>query len=411
MSDCTHPPPHQPPRLPPRPPARPPLREPPKAATGPITVALVDDSAVVRKHLAELLGAAGIEVIVTAQDPLFAWEKMRARWPDVIVLDVEMPRMDGISFLRKLMSERPTPVVMCSTLTAAGARTTLQALAEGAVSFVTKPTLGLRDFLGDPGNGLVAAVRTAARAQVGAQRAPPPAAAAVEASTRGPAALAMPALPAPPGSPGTRTPAGTPTAMTETTDHVVAIGSSTGGVQAVETVLRGLPRTAPGIVIVQHMPERFTAAFAERLDGLCAMEVREARDGDRVLPGRVLIAPGGLHMQLQRSGAQYQVSVRDGPPVNRHKPSVDVLLRSVAACAGANALGIILTGMGDDGARGLLEMRRAGAVTAAQDEASCVVFGMPREAIRLGAARDVLGLTQVAGWIQTTPPQTRQAAG
>ena len=376
-----------------------------------ITALIVDDSAVVRKHLAEVLTAGGIQVVATGQDPLFAWPKIQALRPNVIVLDVEMPRMDGISFLRKLMSERPTPVVMCSTLTAAGARTTLQALAEGAVSFVTKPTLGLRDFLGDPGNGLVAAVRTAARAQVGVQRAPPPAAAAVEASTRGPAALAMPALPAPPGSPGTRTPAGTPTAMTETTDHVVAIGSSTGGVQAVETVLRGLPRTAPGIVIVQHMPERFTAAFAERLDGLCAMEVREARDGDRVLPGRVLIAPGGLHMQLQRSGAQYQVSVRDGPPVNRHKPSVDVLLRSVAACAGANALGIILTGMGDDGARGLLEMRRAGAVTAAQDEASCVVFGMPREAIRLGAARDVLGLTQVAGWIQTTPPQTRQAAG
>jgi two-component system, chemotaxis family, protein-glutamate methylesterase/glutaminase len=347
-----------------------------------VTAIVIDDSAVVRKTLGDLLTAGGVEVIATAQDPLFAWPKMEARWPDVVVLDVEMPRMDGITFLRKLMAERPTPVVMCSTLTAAGAKTTLQALAEGAVSFVTKPTLGLRNFLSDPSNGLVAAVKMAAGARVGAGRAPPalPAVAALS-----------PARPAAPRA--------APSAMAETTDRIIAIGSSTGGVQAIETVLGGLPRTAPGIVIVQHMPERFTAAFADRLCGLCAMDVREARDGDRVLPGRVLIAPGGRHMQLQRSGAQYLVQVRDGPLVNRHKPSVDVLLRSVAACAGANAVGVVLTGMGDDGARGLLEMRRAGAATAAQDEASCVVFGMPKEAIRLGAASDVIGLQQMSRWM------------
>ncbi|MBL8332094.1 MAG: chemotaxis response regulator protein-glutamate methylesterase [Rubrivivax sp.] len=345
-----------------------------------ITAVVIDDSAVVRKTLSDLLTAGGIEVIATAQDPLFAWPKMQSRWPDVVVLDVEMPRMDGITFLRKLMSERPTPVVMCSTLTVAGAKTTLQALSEGAVAFVTKPTLGLRDFLSDKSNGLVAAVRQAAQARVAAPR---PAAA-------GPATAARPRPLAAPPVGG---------AMAETTDRIVAIGSSTGGVQAIERLLADLPRTAPGIAIVQHMPERFTAAFAERLGGLCAMEVREAQDGDRLLPGRVLIAPGGRHMSLARSGAQYVVSVRDGPLVNRHKPSADVLLRSAASCAGANAVGVILTGMGDDGAKGLLEMRRAGAVTAAQDEASCVVYGMPREAVRLGAARDVVPLDEMAAWI------------
>ena len=341
----------------------------PAPAARTITAVVVDDSAVVRKHLADLLTAGGIEVIATASDPLFAWPKMAARWPDVVVLDVEMPRMDGISFLRKIMAERPTPVVMCSTLTEQGATTTLQALAEGAVAFVTKPKLGLRDFLTDPSNGLVASVRAAAASNLRAMRLRPAAALAAG-------------------------------AMAVTTDRVVAVGSSTGGVQAIEALLTALPRTAPGMVIVQHMPERFTAALAERLNGLCAMEVREAADGDRVVDGRVLIAPGGRHMQLQRSGAQYVVSVRDGPLVNRHKPSVDVLFKSVAHCAGANALGIILTGMGDDGARGLREMRDAGARTAAQDEASSVVYGMPREAARLGAAEVVLPLGHMAGWLQ-----------
>ena len=380
-----------------------------KPAGRAITAVVVDDSAVVRKHLADLLTAAGIEVIATASDPLFAWPKMAARWPDVVVLDVEMPRMDGISFLRKIMVERPTPVVMCSTLTARGAATTLQAMAEGAVAFVTKPTLGLRNFLGDPTNGLVAAVRAAASSNLralGPRPQPVPAR---------PAPAADPGLAPRPSQPGLPQPlppgaSAATQAMAVTTDRVIAIGSSTGGVQAIEAVLTALPRNTPGIVIVQHMPERFTAALAERLSGLCAMEVREARDGDRVITGRVLIAPGRRHMQLGRSGAQYVVSVRDGPPVNRHKPSVDVLFKSVAQCAGANALGVLLTGMGDDGARGLRDMRDAGAQTAAQDEASSVVFGMPREAIKLGAAGSVLPLGQVAGWLQQRADTARAAS-
>ena len=363
-----------------------------------ITAIVIDDSAVVRRHLADTLTAGGIEVIATAGDPLFAWPKMQARWPDVIVLDVEMPRMDGITFLRKVMAERPTPVVMCSTLTADGAATTMQALAEGAVSFVTKPKLGLRDFLADPSNGLVAAVRAAAHANV---RMLAPRAAGNDAAA---ASMVMSAhAPLGPCVPFASTAfGGAPAlggAMAETTNRVIAIGSSTGGVQAIETVLTTLPRTTPGIVIVQHMPEAFTGAFAQRLDGLCQMDVKEARDGDRVIDGRVLIAPGGKHMQLVRSGAQYVVTVRDGPLVNRHKPSVDVLFKSVAQCAGRNAIGALLTGMGDDGARGLLEMHQAGARTAAQDEASSVVFGMPKEAIRLGAADHVLPLHSVGSWL------------
>jgi len=354
-----------------------------------ITAFLIDDSAVVRRHLAQLLTDACIEVIGTASDPVFAWPKLQARWPDVIVLDVEMPRMDGISFLRQIMAQHPTPVVMCSTLTAAGATTTLQALAEGAVSFVTKPKLGLRDYLADSANGLPDAVRAAARANV----------------RRMSSAREVPVAPV--------LAAPRPQALAETTDRVVAIGSSTGGVQAIETVLTRLPRTMSGIVIVQHMPAAFTKALAQRLDGLCEMDVREARDGDRVINGRVLIAPGGMHMQLARSGAQYVVSVRDGPLVNRHKPSVDVLLRSVAQTAGSNACGIVLTGMGDDGARGLLEMRHAGALTAAQDEASSVVYGMPREAWEQGGAERQLPLDAVADHLvrlcHTTPPTHARA--
>jgi len=383
------------------------------ASSKQITAIVIDDSAVVRKHLADTLTAGGIEVIATAGDPLFAWPKMEACWPDVIVLDVEMPRMDGITFLRKVMAERPTPVVMCSTLTAAGATTTMQALAEGAVAFVTKPKLGLRDFLTDSTNGLVAAVRSAAGANVRMLRPRTvPAVSTTPAPTRGAINLTGAAPPQRFGAPhpesGTDAalnsalaPLSTldASAMDETTDRVIAIGSSTGGVQAIEAVLTALPRTTPGVVIVQHMPEAFTGAFAARLRGLCDMEVKEARDGDRVIEGRVLIAPGGRHMQLMRSGAQYVVAVRDGPLVNRHKPSVDVLFKSVAHCAGRNAIGVILTGMGDDGARGLLEMRRAGAATAAQDEASSVVWGMPREAIRLDAADDVLTLGDVAPWL------------
>ena len=348
---------------------------------------IVDDSAVVRKHLAEMLEKGGIEVIATAGDPLFAWPKMEARWPDVVVLDVEMPRMDGISFLRKIMAERPTPVVMCSTLTEAGCETTMQALGAGAVSFITKPKLGLKSFLEDRSNGLVEAVKAAAQANLKAL------------PRRSAAAPASPASKQAPVSPSR--------AMAETTDRVLAIGLSTGGVQSIEVVLRALPRTMPGIVIVQHMPEKFTAAFAARLNSLCELDVKEAQDGDRVINGRVLIAPGGRHMQLKRSGAQYVVEVRDGPLVNHHRPSVDVLFRSVAACAGANAAGVIMTGMGDDGARGLLEMRQAGALTAAQDEATSVVYGMPKAAVQNKATDTLLPLDGIATWLQQTTAARR----
>lgn len=342
----------------------------------PIRVLVVDDSAVVRQVMSEILGKApGIKVIATASDPLFALDKMKLEWPDVITLDVEMPRMDGITFLTRIMAERPTPVVICSTLTTRGAETTMQALSAGAVAIINKPTLGLRDFLHDSANDLVSAVRAAARANMRAMVSMRPA----EARCRPAAVL----------------PRAAPSAMAETTDRLIAIGTSTGGTQALEAVLTRLPRTTPGIVVVQHMPEKFTALFAQRLNDICEMEVQEARDGQRAIPGLVLIAPGGKHLSVRRNGAQYLVEVRDGPPVNRHRPSVDVLFRSVARCAGRNALGVIMTGMGDDGARGLLEMRQAGAQTVAQDEDSCVVFGMPKEAIKLGAAERVLPLSRI----------------
>ena len=363
-----------------------------------IRAMIVDDSAVVRKHLSDLLTQAGIEVIATASDPLFALPKMRADWPDVLVLDVEMPRMDGISFLRQLMAERPTPVVMCSTLTEAGCETTLQAMEAGAVGFVTKPRIGLRNFLEDTSNGLVEAVRAAAQANLRAVRAAmprTPAAVGARTAPRPATPLTTP-LTSPPAAPSGQ-PGG---AMSRTTDRVIAMGLSTGGVQTLEKVLRDLPRTVPGIVVVQHMPANFTASFAARLDRICQVEVLEARDGERVYNGRVLIAPGGRHMRLKRNGAQYVVEVLDGPLINHHRPSVDVLFRSVAQVAGPNAVGMVLTGMGDDGARGLLEMRRAGALTAAQDEASSIVYGMPREAVRLGGTDTQLALEDIAGWLQ-----------
>jgi two-component system chemotaxis response regulator CheB len=280
-------------------------------------------------------------------------------------------------------------VVMCSTLTEAGCETTMQALAAGAVGFVTKPKLGLRDFLEDPGNGLVGAVRAAARANVRAL----PSQIASQAAGAGGAAAGSAAGRARRPSPIININA---VAMAETTDRVIAFGSSTGGVQTIEAVLKQLPRTTPGIVLVQHMPEKFTQSFAARLNTVTDLEVMEAKDGDRVINGRVLVAPGGRHMQLKRSGAQYVVEVRDGPLVNHHKPSVDVLFKSVAHCAGRNAIGAIFTGMGDDGARGLLEMRKAGAMTLAQDEASCVVYGMPKAAAELGAAQHVVALSEMA---------------
>ncbi len=335
-----------------------------------IKVLVVDDSAVVRQVLSEALaGDAGIEVIAVAADPIFAQEKMRKQWPDVLVLDIEMPRMDGISFLQKIMAERPTPVVICSSISQQGSETAMQALAAGAVGIVPKPAIGnRRAAMEDAASDLIRAVKSAARANVRnlkVRAAPVPVAVAPKLS-------ADAILPA------------TSQAMVETTERIVAIGTSTGGTQALETVLAALPRVSPGIVIVQHMPEKFTASFAARLDAVCQIEVREARSGDRVMPGRALIAPGGRHMLLKRNGAQYHVEVVDGPVVNRHRPSVDVLFRSVAKFAGRNALGVIMTGMGDDGARGLREMRDAGANTVAQDEATCVVYGMPKEAVRLG---------------------------
>jgi two-component system chemotaxis response regulator CheB len=350
-----------------------------------VKVLLVDDSAVVRQVLTAVLDRdPGITVTAAVSDPLFAMERMKADWPDVVVLDVEMPRMDGITFLRKIMSVRPTPVVICSTLTERGAETTMQAMAAGAVAFVCKPHSGLKTFLEEDAGDIVRTVRSAAAGDVRRLRASPPAP-----TPRTPSAVSAPASATPPA-----VAAG---AMAATTDRLVAIGTSTGGTQALEHVLTHLPRVSPGIVVVQHMPELFTAAFAARLNSVCEAEVAEARDGERVLPGRILLAPGGRHMAVERDGAQYRVRVTDGPRVNRHKPSVDVLFQSVATCAGANALGVIMTGMGDDGARGLKEMRDAGARTVGQDEATCVVYGMPQAAKRLGGVERELALGAIPG--------------
>jgi two-component system, chemotaxis family, protein-glutamate methylesterase/glutaminase len=354
----------------------------------PIKVLIVDDSAVVRQVLTKLLEAEpGIVVQYAVADPLLAMERMKTAWPDVIVLDVEMPRMDGITFLRKIMAERPTPVVICSTLTEKNAKTTVEALSAGAVAIVTKPKLDLKKYLQDSIDDIVSAVKDAARANVaklGSHRAAPPPVVVKHTAD----VILSPLAPA------------DGRAMAQTTDRVVAIGTSTGGTQALEDVLTKLPRVAPGIVIVQHMPEKFTAAFAQRLDSICRIAVKEAQTGDRVVPGRALIAPGGKHMLLRRSGAQYFVEVVDGPLVNRHRPSVDVLFRSVAKAAGVNALGIIMTGMGDDGAAGLLEMRKAGARTIAQDETSCVVYGMPKEAVKRGAVEKTVPLELIDREIQ-----------
>jgi two-component system chemotaxis response regulator CheB len=350
----------------------------------PIRVLVIDDSASVRQALCAVLSEdPEIEIMGVAGDPFVAARRIQEEVPDVITLDVEMPRMDGITFLRKLMAQRPIPVVMCSSLTEQGSETLMQALEAGAVDVILKPRLEAAQYLTDAKIRICDAVKAAARARLPAHPRP----ASDKRSLAPQPKLSADAMLAAPT--GTR-------AMARTTESVTCIGASTGGTESLRVVLEALPADSPGIVVVQHMPEKFTAALARRLDTLSQMEVREAADGDTVLRGRVLIAPGNKHMLLQRSGARYFVAIKDGPLVSRHRPSVDVLFRSAAHHAGANALGIIMTGMGDDGARGLLEMRQAGAATIAQDEASCVVFGMPKEAIALGGAARVLPLESLA---------------
>ncbi len=331
-------------------------------------VLIVDDSALIRSVLREIVASQpDMEVVGVAPDPLVAREMIRERNPDVLTLDVEMPKMDGLDFLERLMRLRPMPVVMVSSLTERGSETTLRALELGAVDFVAKPKLaiesGMRDY-----TGLIAdKLRSAARAKVQARSRAP--------SSAGP----LPALRDPLSS----------------SEKLIIVGASTGGTEAIRAFLQQMPSDCPGILIVQHMPEGFTRSFAQRLDGLCRISVKEAEDGDRVLPGHAYLAPGHSHLLLAKSGANYVTRLDQGPPVNRHRPSVDVLFASAATGAGRNALGVILTGMGKDGAAGMLKMREAGAVNFAQDEASCVVYGMPREAVAIGAVHEIAPLDQL----------------
>jgi len=338
-------------------------------------VLIVDDSAVLRQTLSSLLSSdPEIRVMATAPDPFVAAERISAEIPDVITLDIEMPRMDGLTFLKKIMAQHPVPVVICSSLADQGAQSTLKALEYGAVEIIAKPRLGTRQFLEDSRTMICEVVKAAARARLGSIRCDR----VVEPKLTADAILPQ----------STR-------AMAETTEKVIVVGASTGGTEALRLLLEPLPADAPGIVIVQHMPELFTRAFANRLDSLCAVSVKEAETNDTVLRGHVLIAPGNHHMLLRRSGARYFVEIKDGPLVCRHRPSVDVLFRSAARYAGPNAIGVILTGMGDDGARGMLEMKQAGAYNIAQDEATSVVFGMPKEAIKLDSVHKVLPLSQI----------------
>ena len=358
-----------------------------------IRVLIVDDSASVRQALKDVLdGDPEIEVMATAGDPFAAARIIQGEVPDVITLDVEMPRMDGISFLRKIMSQRPIPVVMCSSLTEDGSQTLMQALEAGAVDIILKPKMGTRQFIEESATSIRESVKAAAHAQL--KKLPP----RMGVTQKLTADVIMP-----PPSPGSR-------AMARTTEKIVCIGASTGGTESLRVVIEALPADSPGVVVVQHMPELFTASFAKRLDSLSKVTVKEAEDGDPVLRGHVLIAPGNRHTLLQRSGARYHVSVQDGPLVSRHRPSVDVLFRSAARYAGANALGIIMTGMGDDGAKGLLEMRQAGAATVAQNEETCVVFGMPKEAIALGAAERILPLELLATEIRRIDARLTQGS-
>jgi len=356
-----------------------------------IRVLIVDDSASVRTTLSEIINAdPDLEVMATAADPYVAVERIRHEVPDVIFLDVEMPRMDGLTFLRKLMSQRPIPVVICSSIAESGSDTLMQLLEAGAVDVVTKPRVDTAQFLLDSSMRICDAAKGAAHAKLRGIKKPAP---QLKVEAKLTADVVIPVLTA-------ARAASLKTSM-PVTEPIIAIGASTGGTEALREVLEALPATSPGIVIVQHMPEKFTHAFARRLDSLCPMSVKEAETGDQVVQGRVLIAPGNQHMALRRTGSRYTVEILDGPHVSRHRPSVDVLFRSVAQGAGRNAMGIILTGMGDDGARGLSEMRAAGAYTVAQDEDSSIVFGMPKEAIQRGAAMRVLPLNRMAAEIQT----------
>ncbi|HVQ53919.1 MAG TPA: chemotaxis response regulator protein-glutamate methylesterase [Thermoanaerobaculia bacterium] len=345
-------------------------------AKRPLQVLVVDDSAVVRQTLSSLFALEGIAATVAA-DPYIAMEKMSKQRPDVIVLDLELPRMHGLTFLSRIMAEDPIPVVVCSALTGDGTDLAMRALDEGALAIVTKPRINIREFLHESAVVFLDAVRGAAEARVGKRR-----------LTASPRLTADAVLPPRPG-PGARVPA----------DRIVAVGASTGGTEALTELLQKMPADGPGIVVVQHMPEGFTAAFATRLNGLCRMEVKEAADGDRVRPGLALIAPGNRHVLVRRRGDAYVIELSDGPLVSRHRPSVDVLFRSAAQAAGSGAIGVLMTGMGDDGAQGLVEMKEAGAQTLAQDEASCVVFGMPREAIARGAVDEVVALDGLAATI------------
>jgi len=343
-----------------------------------IKVMIVDDSAVVRQTLKEVLESdPDIEVMAVASDPIFAMKRMESEKPDVIVTDVEMPRMDGLTFLKGVMAKDPIPVVVCSSKTEEGSDNAIRALEYGAVEIIQKPKLGTKQFLEESKMRICDAVKAAqmSRGRTGRSKSRPPT------PEVAPKLTADVMLPKPDGA-----------AIVETTEKVVIVGASTGGTEALREFLEAFPEDAPGIVIVQHMPEHFTEAFAKRLDGLCRINVKEAADNDTVIRGRALIAPGNKHTLLKRSGARYYVEVKDGPLVCRHRPSVDVLFRSAARYAGKNAIGVIMTGMGDDGSRGMKEMHDSGAYTIAQDEASCVVFGMPNEAIKLGGVDSVLGL-------------------
>ncbi len=342
-----------------------------------IRVLIVDDSAVVRQTLEAVLSSdPGIEVMATASDPFIAADKILHEVPDVITLDVEMPRMDGVTFLQKIMSQHPIPVVICSSLTESGSETAMRALEYGAIEIILKPRIGTKKFLEESQVRICDAVKAAALARI--SRIAPETPRIVPKLTAD-VILAK----------------STSRAMAKTTDTVVAVGASTGGTEALSDFLMAMPLDAPGIVIVQHMPEHFTRAFATRLDNMCRISVKEAENNDTVIRGRALIAPGNHHMLLKRSGARYYVEIKDGPLVSRHRPSVDVLFRSAARYAGKNCIGVIMTGMGDDGAKGMVEMKEAGAFTIAQDEDSCVVFGMPKKAIELEAVDRVAHLKDI----------------